>query len=94
MQAHYGALDRRALAELPDLEEHLREAGRVNELRVHAGLGPAFWERWTAAAPAGAAAAAASTAAWRATVRWFATHLPRHAPPGPAAAASVRPRPN
>ena len=58
VQAHYGARDRRALADLPDLEQRLREAGCVHELRVHAGLGPAFWERWNAAAAPAAVAAA------------------------------------
>ena len=69
VQAHYGACDRRAMADLPALEQRLRAAGCVYALHVHAGAGRVFW-----------AEPAARAAAWAALLRWFATHLVSAAP--------------
>jgi carboxymethylenebutenolidase len=96
VQAHYGALDRRAAADLSALDERLRRAGCVYDLRVHAGVGRAFWERWSAEATPHAAAAAAQAleAAWRETLRWFITYLVQRAPSTPSAPPPPRARPN
>jgi carboxymethylenebutenolidase len=86
VQAHYGALDWRALAGLPALEGRLRAAGGVFDLRVHAGAGRVFWEA--------AADVAAAEAAWQETLRWFDAHLAQRPPSAPSAAPPARTRPN
>jgi carboxymethylenebutenolidase len=86
VQAHYGALDWRALADLPALEGRLRGAGGDYDLRVHAGAGREFWEA--------AAAGAAAEAAWRATLRWFDVHLVQRPAAASSAAPPTRMRPN
>jgi dienelactone hydrolase len=80
VQAHYGAGDRRAVADLPALEQRLRAAGCVYALRVHAGAGRVFWNE-----------PAAQAAAWAQMLRWFTTHLVPRA--RPAARAAARPAP-
>ena len=84
IQAHYGALDERAMADLPALAQRLRDAVCVCALRTHPGVGRRFWEPGR-----GEAAVPAIEAAWQATLDWFETHLVQEKPP--AAPAGARP---
>jgi dienelactone hydrolase len=86
VQAHYGARDRRAVADLPALDQRLRAAGSVYALHLHAGAGRSFWNE-----------PAAGAATWAEMLRWFRTHLVprgreavRHAP-GAGACSGAKP---